>query len=118
MRSDDPALRVILVLVLLLTLTFALILSVLYASFLLFLGFVVPVIVFLASFLLMSGLKRKILARLKASFGDNVVRVAGAIIDYFEVPMTIVLAVLITLFLLVFSSLLIVFRGLDILQGV
>lgn len=116
MSQEDPALRIILVLLLLLVLAFALIFSVIYTNFVLLLGVVIPIIVFLASFLLMSGLKRKILARLAASFGENVVKVAGAIIDYFEVPMTILLALSITLFLLVFTSLLAVFHGLDVLQ--
>ena len=106
----------ILTLVLVLVLAFAFILSILFSNFVLILGVLVPIIVFLFSYLMMSGLKRKILARLANSFGENVTRVAMAIIEFFEVPMTILLAVSLTLFFLVYIPVLFVLGGLDQLQ--
>jgi len=73
-----------------------------------FLGVTIPIIIFLATYWLVSGMRKKILISLKKTFGDNVVKIASAIIEYFEVPLTIILSVSLTLFIIAISAIVII----------
>ncbi|HNW94192.1 MAG TPA: hypothetical protein PKM88_14895 [bacterium] len=69
-----------------------------------FLAIVVPIIIFLSTFWLVTGLGKKNLNLLRKTFGENVVKIAGAIINYFEVPLTIILSACLTLFIFSLSA--------------
>jgi hypothetical protein len=66
--------------------------------YLILIGATLPLGIFVSIYLLMSGLKQRILGQLRRSFGENTMQIATAIMDYFEVPMTILISVAITLF--------------------
>lgn len=69
-----------------------------------FLSVIIPIIIFLSTYWLVTGLRKKILSSLKKTFGDNVVKIASAIIEYFEVPLTIILSVSLILFIMAVSA--------------
>lgn len=72
-----------------------------------FIGIIVPIIIFLSTYWLVTGMGKRILGSLRKAFGENVVKIAGAIIEYFEVPLTIILSVCLTLFIMAISTVMI-----------
>lgn len=62
-------------------------------------GVMIPVMTFIASTLIMRRYKEKVQSQLNISFGENVVKIASAIMDYFQFPLVVILTGVITLFL-------------------
>ena len=84
---------------------------------LLFLGFLIPLLTFFIIFLFMSLQRKRILRQLQSSFGQNVVRISAAIMDYFELPLTLLLSITLTLFFFAFAILAVIF-WLDYLMSI
>lgn len=97
--GEDRGLTVILGLVVGLVLFIFCFWAVAYGHYFLFVGVSIPMAVFFAIFFLMAGLKKRILAQLRTSFGENTMKIATAIMDFFEVPLTLLLSVVVTLFI-------------------
>lgn len=83
--------------------------AVAYGRYLILICATLPLGIFVAIYFLMSGLKQRILGQLRRSFGENTMQIATAIMDYFEVPMTILISVAITLFVFASIVLIVVF---------
>lgn len=80
-----------------------------------FLSFIIPIIMFLSTYWLVTGLGKKIILQMRKAFGENVVRIVSAIIEYFEVPLTIILTACLTLFILAISAVVILLPRLEML---
>ncbi|MEK8023683.1 MAG: hypothetical protein AAB229_07740 [Candidatus Hydrogenedentota bacterium] len=66
-------------------------------------GFMVPLITFMGISYIMYLFKRKVQSHLNETFGSNVVRIASAIMDYFQFPLTLLLSISITLLFFAFA---------------
>lgn len=97
--EEDRGLTVILGLVIGLGLFIFFFWTVAFGHYFIFIGVSIPLAVFFSIFFLMSGLKKKILGQLRHSFGENVMKIATAIMDFFEVPLTILITVAVSLFI-------------------
>lgn len=86
-----------------------LIVSILTKSVVFFLGVAIPLLTFFVIFIFMTLQRKKILKQLNVSFGQNVVRIAEALMDYFELPIMLLLSITLTLFFFAFSVLALIF---------
>lgn len=66
-------------------------------------GFMIPLITFMGISYIMYLFKRRVETHLNESFGSNVVRIASAIMDYFQFPLTLLLSLTITLLFFAFA---------------
>lgn len=106
---EDPVMKVILFAILFLVIGFSFVIAIYTGSVFLLLGFLIPVISFVVIFYVMSLFKRRIQSQLDESFGPNVVKIASAVIEYFELPLTLMLSISVTLFFFAFSIIAIAF---------
>ncbi|MEW5693593.1 MAG: hypothetical protein AB1765_09895 [Candidatus Hydrogenedentota bacterium] len=105
MNKEDNSMKYILVSILILVLLIAIIISIRYGNIFIFLGILVPIIIFMTIFLLISGMKKKITKALEKKYGDDVMIIATAFMDFFQVPLTIIVGVCLILFVLAVSCL-------------
>ena len=66
-------------------------------------GFMIPLTIFVGISYIMDLFKRRVQRHLDESFGHNVVRIASAIMDYFQFPLTLLLSVTITLLIFAYT---------------
>lgn len=109
MEEKNPAIRIAVLGILVVIIGAALSIAIVTKSALFFLGFLIPLLTFFTIFVFMSLQRKKILKRLNVSFGENVVKISSAIMDYFELPMTLLLSITLTLFFFAFSLLAVIF---------
>lgn len=73
------------------------------------LGLIVPLATSRGVNFIMKNFKRKVQAQLNVSFGQNVVKIASAIMDYFHFPLVLLLSVILTLFLFTYGIIAVVY---------
>jgi hypothetical protein len=107
--KDDPVLKVILFAILFVVIGVAMLIAITTQSIFLLLGFLIPLVTFVVIFYVMSLFKRRIQNQLHDGFGPNVVKIASAVMDYFELPLTLMLSITITLFFFAFAIIAVAF---------
>jgi uncharacterized membrane protein YesL len=107
--KNDPVMKLIMLAILFIVIGIAFLIAITTQSVFLLLGFLIPLITFVVIFYVMTLFKKRILNNLNDSFGPNVVRIAGAVIDYFELPLTLMLSITMTLLFFAFSIIAIAF---------
>jgi hypothetical protein len=107
--KNDPVMKLIMLAILFIVIGIAFLIAITTQSVFLLLGFLIPLITFIAIFYVMTLFKKRILNNLNDSFGPNVVKIAGAVIDYFELPLTLMLSITVTLLFFAFSIIAIAF---------
>ncbi|RMH53972.1 MAG: hypothetical protein D6679_14520 [Candidatus Hydrogenedentota bacterium] len=108
--KSDPIVRGIWLTILVIVTGVALWVSIITGAVFLFLGVLIPIITFIIiKFIFMPLHKEKIQRALNESFGQNVVRIATAIMNYFEFPMTLLLTIALTLLFFAYSVIAVVF---------
>lgn len=63
----------------------------------------IPLVIFMGISYIMHLFKKRVQTQLNATFGQNVVKIASAIMDYFQLPLTLLLSLLITLFIFTYA---------------
>jgi hypothetical protein len=109
MKDGDPIIRVAVMLSVLIVIAVGLIAAIYLQQGLIFVGILIPLITFFVVFVLMSVQKKKIQGLLNESFGANVVKISTAIMEYFELPLTLLLSISLTMFFFAFSVLAVLF---------
>ncbi len=107
--KDDPIMKMILLAILFVVIGISILIAVTTGSVFLLLGFLIPMVTFIVIFYIMSLFKRRIQSQLNEGFGPNVVKIASAVMDYFELPLTLLLSITVTLFFFAFSIIAIAF---------
>jgi len=105
MDEKDPLLKITLLGIFVVILGVGITFFMITKSLFFFLGFLLPLMTFFIIFVLMGMQRKKILKNLNESFGQNVVKISSAIMDYFELPLTLLLSVTLTIFFFAFSVL-------------
>lgn len=108
-KDSDPLIRGTLLSILVIVIGIALYISLRFQIVVLFLGFLLPIIAFFLVFVFMSLQKKKIQKHLNESFGQNVVKISTSIMEYFELPLTLLLSITMTLFFFAFSLIAVLF---------
>lgn len=105
MQDEDRTFKGVLTGIMGLLLLIAVMVSVRYGNIFVFLGILVPILIFVTIYLLIAGMKKKITRSLETQFGDDVMIVATAFMNFFEVPLTVIVGVSLILFVLSISLL-------------
>ena len=105
MKQGDPFIRVAMILALIFVIALGANVAYYLNWGLQFVAFLIPLVTFFLVFVWMAHQKNKILGLLNESFGTNVVKIATAIIGYFELPLTVILAICFTMLFFAYSVL-------------